>query len=113
MAPRRSSRRSEEISRSTPPRRLILNREPDGEVFLKRYAYFLRLSVPWYLVKAAPARPVGRRANPAGLPGGDKERSARGAGATTCSEGGNWEFMVRTQLRRLLLPLQRGPTPCR
>jgi len=42
-----------------PAGRLILNREPDGEIFLKRYSYFFRLSLLWYLVKAAPACPSG------------------------------------------------------
>jgi len=54
-----------------PAERLILGREPEGEVFLKRYAYFFRLSVLWYLVKAAPARPSGNLVKPAGLPGGE------------------------------------------
>ena len=54
-----------------PAERLILSREPDGEAFLKRYAYFFRLSVLWYLVKAAPARPSGNLVKPAGLPGGE------------------------------------------
>jgi hypothetical protein len=54
-----------------PAERLILSREPDGEVFLKRYAYFFRLSLLWYLVKAAPACPSGNLVKPAGLPGGD------------------------------------------
>jgi hypothetical protein len=54
-----------------PAERLIINREPQGEAFLKRYAYFFRLSVLWYLVKAAPARPSGNLVKPAGLPGGE------------------------------------------
>lgn len=54
-----------------PAERLILNREPQGEAFLKRYAYFFRLSVLWYLVKAAPACPSGNLVKPAGLPGGE------------------------------------------
>lgn len=54
-----------------PAKRLILSRAPDGEVFLKRYAYFFRLSVLWYLVKAAPACPSGNLVKPAGLPGGE------------------------------------------
>lgn len=54
-----------------PAKRLILGREPDGEVFLKRYAYFFRLSLLWYLVKAAPAGPSGNLVQPAGLPGGE------------------------------------------
>jgi hypothetical protein len=54
-----------------PAERLILNREPDGEVFLKRYAYFFRLSVLWYLVKASSACPSGNLVKPAGLPGGE------------------------------------------
>ena len=51
--------------------RLILNREPQGEAFLKRYTYFFRLSVLWYLVKAAPVCPSGNLVKPAGLPGGE------------------------------------------
>ena len=54
-----------------PAGRLILNREPDGEIFLKRYSYFFRLSLLWYLVKAAPACPSGNLVKPAGLPGGE------------------------------------------
>lgn len=54
-----------------PAERLILNREPQGEAFLKRYAYFFRLSVLWYLVKATPVCPSGNLVKPAGLPGGE------------------------------------------
>ena len=55
-----------------PPRRAaILGLEPEGEAFLKRYAYFFRLSVLWYLVKARPPRPSGTLVRPAGLPGGE------------------------------------------
>ncbi len=54
-----------------PAKRLILAREPDGGVFLKRYAYFFRLSVLLYLVKAGPAQPSGNLVKPAGLPGGE------------------------------------------
>lgn len=54
-----------------PAERLILNQEPQGEAFLKRYAYFFRLSVLWYLVKAAPVCPSGTLVKPAGLPGGE------------------------------------------
>jgi len=54
-----------------PGGRTILNLEPEGEVFLKRYAYFFRLSVLWYLVKASPARPSGALVKPSGLPGGE------------------------------------------
>ncbi len=54
-----------------PGNRLILSLEPEGEVFLKRYAYFFRLSLLWYLVKAAPACPSGNLVKPAGLPGGE------------------------------------------
>ena len=54
-----------------PAARLILNLEPQGEAFLKRYAYFFRLSVLWYLVKAAPVCPSGNLVKPAGLPGGE------------------------------------------
>jgi hypothetical protein len=51
--------------------RQILNLEPAGEAFLKRYAYFFRLSALWYLVKAAPVCPTGVLVKPAGLPGGE------------------------------------------
>jgi hypothetical protein len=54
-----------------PAERRILNLEPEGEIFLQRYAYFFRLSVLWYLVKAAPARPSGDLVKPSGLPGGE------------------------------------------
>jgi len=54
-----------------PAGRLIFSREPEGENFLKRYAYFFRLSVLWYLVKAAPVCPSGSLVKPSGLPGGE------------------------------------------
>jgi hypothetical protein len=54
-----------------PGERQILNLEPGGEAFLKRYAYFFRLSALWYLVRAAPACPAGALVKPAGLPGGE------------------------------------------
>jgi len=54
-----------------PARRLILGREPDGEVFLTHYALFFRLSVLWYLMKATSARPSGNLVTPASLPGGN------------------------------------------
>jgi hypothetical protein len=55
-----------------PDGRLILNLEPEGEVFLKRFGYFFRLSVLRYLVKAAPVRPSGNLVKPSGLPSGDR-----------------------------------------
>lgn len=54
-----------------PGERAIRNLEPEGEVFLKRFAYFFRLSVLWYLVKATAARPTGLLVKPSGLPGGE------------------------------------------
>ena len=54
-----------------PAARLILGREPGGEVFLTRYVSLFRLSLLWYLLKATAARPAGRLVKPAGLPGGD------------------------------------------
>ncbi len=54
-----------------PAERLITGREPDGEAFLKRYDSFFRLSVLWYLKRAAPARSSGNLVKPASLPGGD------------------------------------------
>jgi len=54
-----------------PAGKLILSREPEGAVFLKRYAYFFRLSVLWYLVKAAPVCPSGNLVKPSGLTGGE------------------------------------------
>jgi hypothetical protein len=54
-----------------PAERLILGREPGGEVFLTRYVSLFRLSLLWYLLKATAARPSGKLVKPAGLPGGD------------------------------------------
>jgi len=54
-----------------PGDRQILNLEPAGEAFLKRHAYFFRLSALWYLVKAAAVCPSGTLVKPAGLPGGE------------------------------------------
>lgn len=53
-----------------PGDRQILNLEPGGEVFLKRYGDFFRLAVLWYLIKASPARPSGLLVRPSALPGG-------------------------------------------
>lgn len=54
-----------------PGERLIRNIEPEGAIFLQRYACFFRLSVLWYLVKASPALPSGLLVKPAALPGGE------------------------------------------
>lgn len=53
-----------------PGERRIANLEPEGEVFLKRHPFF-RLTLLWYLVKAAPARPSGNHVKPSRLPGGE------------------------------------------
>jgi hypothetical protein len=42
-----------------------------GELFLGKLGYFFKLSVLWYLVKAADINPSGQLVNPSGLPGGD------------------------------------------
>ena len=55
----------------SPSERTILSLEPAGEVFLKRFAYFFRLSVLGYLAKAAAVAPAGTLVNPSGLPGGE------------------------------------------
>lgn len=55
----------------SPRERQILNLEPEGEVFLMREAYFFRLTVLWYLVKASLTQPSGRLVKPSGLPGGE------------------------------------------
>jgi len=54
-----------------PVERLILGREPDAAAFLKRFGSFFRLSLLWYLQRAAPTRPSGNLVKPASLPGGD------------------------------------------
>lgn len=54
-----------------PVERLILGREPGGEIFLTRYVSLFRLSLLWYLLRATAARPSGKLVKPAGLPGGD------------------------------------------
>jgi hypothetical protein len=54
-----------------PAHRRILGLEPGGDVFLERFADLFRLSVLWYLVRAAPARPSGALIKPAQLSGGD------------------------------------------
>lgn len=53
-----------------PQERQIRSLEPGGEPFLARHADLFRLSVLWYLVRAAPVRPAGRLVRPASLPGG-------------------------------------------
>jgi hypothetical protein len=54
-----------------PRERRILSLEPEGEVFLTRYAYFFRLSALWYLVKALDLKPSGTLVKPTGLSGGE------------------------------------------
>jgi hypothetical protein len=54
-----------------PADRRIHHLEPEGAAFLQHDAYFFRLTVLWYLVKAGPARPSGTLVRPAGLPGGE------------------------------------------
>ena len=54
-----------------PVKRQILGREPGDTAFLDRATGFLRLSLLWYLVKAAPARPSGMLVNPTSLSGGE------------------------------------------
>lgn len=49
----------------------IRNLGPEGEILLTRLGYFFRLSLLWYLVKAATAQPSGKLLKPSGLPGGD------------------------------------------
>lgn len=49
----------------------ILSLSPEGEVFLKRLAYFFRLSVLWYLVKATDIKPSGKLVKPSSMTGGD------------------------------------------
>ena len=54
-----------------PEGRRILGLEAKAEDFLQRHDSLFRLSVLWYLVRAAPARPSGNLVKPAGLPGGE------------------------------------------
>lgn len=54
-----------------PHKRLIINLEPQGELFLTRLRYFFVLSLLWYMVKASDARPAGRLIKPTGMSGGD------------------------------------------
>jgi hypothetical protein len=54
-----------------PVNRVLANGTPEGEIFLKRLAYFFRLSVLWHLVKARDIPLAGRLEKPEGLPGGD------------------------------------------
>ena len=54
-----------------PGARSLLALEPEGDVFLQRYASFFRLSALWYLVKASAACPTGNLVKPSNLPGGE------------------------------------------
>lgn len=48
----------------------ILNLSAGGEIFLTRLAYFFRLSVLWYLVKAKDKMPSNNLVKPSGIKGG-------------------------------------------
>ncbi len=54
-----------------PAARTIAAASDRGELFLGKLAYFFRLSLLWYLVKAHDAAPSGRHVKPGNLPGGD------------------------------------------
>ena len=59
------------VFRVDPCKRLIIGLAPEGEALLERHASLFRLSVLWYLVRAAPPRPSGDLLKPSRLPGGD------------------------------------------
>ncbi|MBI5074726.1 MAG: DUF3786 domain-containing protein [Nitrospirae bacterium] len=54
-----------------PQKKIILNLEPEGEIFLTRLRYFFVLSLLWYMVKASDVRPAGMLVKPSGMTGGD------------------------------------------
>ncbi|MBI5633408.1 MAG: DUF3786 domain-containing protein [Nitrospirae bacterium] len=54
-----------------PQKKIIMNLEPAGEIFLTRLRYFFVLSLLWYLVKASDAIPGGKLIKPSGMTGGD------------------------------------------
>jgi len=54
-----------------PQKKVILNLEPEGEIFLTRLRYFFVLSLLWFLVKATDVKPAGKLIKPSGMPGGE------------------------------------------
>lgn len=54
-----------------PKKKVIMNLEPEGEIFLTRLRYFFVLSLLWYMVKASDAMPCGKLIKPSGMSGGD------------------------------------------
>lgn len=54
-----------------PEKKVIMNLEPRGEIFLTRLRYFFLLSLLWYMVKASDITPCGRLIKPSGMSGGD------------------------------------------
>ncbi len=49
----------------------ILSLSPDGDVFLRKFVYFFKVSVLWYLIKATDTMPSGKLLKPSGITGGD------------------------------------------
>jgi len=54
-----------------PQKKIIMNLEPEGEIFLTRLRYFFLLSLLWYMVKASDVEPNGTLVKPSGMTGGD------------------------------------------
>jgi hypothetical protein len=54
-----------------PEKKIILNLETAGEIFLARLHYFFVLSLLWYMVKASDVKPAGKLVKPSGMTGGD------------------------------------------
>jgi len=54
-----------------PQKKIILNLEPEGDIFLTRLRYFFVLSLLWYMVKASDVKPAGKLIKPSGMTGGD------------------------------------------
>lgn len=54
-----------------PQKKVILNLEPQGEVFLTRLRYFFVLSLLWYMVKATDVKPAGKLIKLSNMPGGE------------------------------------------
>ena len=53
-----------------PVERLFLSLDPEGEALLKNITHYFRLTVLWYLAKAASTFPGGRLVKPSALSGG-------------------------------------------
>lgn len=54
-----------------PQKKVIMNIDPRGDMFLTRLRYFFVLSLLWYMGKASDVNPCGNLVKPSGITGGD------------------------------------------